>query len=74
SYQALRTGTVNVAEYLGQSATSGTITAGKNADLVLLSGNPLEDVTHAARIEGVVLDRKWLDKGYLQKELEGLVK
>ncbi len=73
-YQALRTGTVNVAEYLGQSATSGTITAGKKADLVLLSGNPLEDVTQAARIEGVVLGRKWLDKGYLQKELEGLVK
>jgi imidazolonepropionase-like amidohydrolase len=73
-YQALRTGTVNVAEYLGQSTTTGTIATGKNADLVLLSGNPLQDVTQASRIEGVVLGNQWLPKAYLQKELEGLVK
>ena len=73
-YQALQTGTVNVAEYLGQSGTAGTIKAGKNADLVLLSGNPLQDITQAARVEGVVLGNQWLPKAYLQKELKGLVK
>lgn len=73
-YQALRTGTVNVAEYLNQSATSGTIAPGKQADLVLLNGNPLEDITQTTRIEGVLLGDRWLPKGYLDGELRKLEK
>ena len=43
-YQALETGTRNVAVFFGTSATTGTIAVGKRADLILLDANPLADV------------------------------
>jgi imidazolonepropionase-like amidohydrolase len=47
----------------GPNATFGTIEPGKRADLVLLDGNPLEDITATSRIaqvmqRGVVLERR----------------
>jgi imidazolonepropionase-like amidohydrolase len=73
-YQALRTGTVNVAEYLGQSATAGTIAVGKQADLVLLNGNPLQNISQTTRIEGVLLGDQWMPKGDLEGKLKKLEK
>ncbi len=35
---------------------------GKAADLVLLGGNPLEDIGNTQRIRGVVLNGRWLDR------------
>ncbi len=43
--QALQAATVNAADLLGVSADSGTLEAGKRADIVALSGNPLEDIS-----------------------------
>src|SRR5579859_3091335 len=42
--QALQAATVNAADLLGVSADSGTLEAGKRADIVVLPGNPLEDI------------------------------
>ncbi|WP_247234090.1 amidohydrolase family protein [Telluribacter sp. SYSU D00476] len=72
-YQALQTGTVNVAQYLGRS-DMGTIAVGKEADLVLLEGNPLQDIGQTRRIEGVLLDSRWLPKDFIQNELKKLAK
>jgi len=41
----LRIGTLDAARVVGQEATTGSITEGKYADLVLVDGNPLEDIT-----------------------------
>lgn len=46
--------TLLAAEFLGTTATMGTVEPGKNADLVLLAENPLTDVAHLGRITGVV--------------------
>jgi imidazolonepropionase-like amidohydrolase len=46
--------TLNAAEFLGRTATSGTVEPGKDADIVLLAANPLEDVAHLHGIAGVV--------------------
>jgi hypothetical protein len=73
-YQALRTGTVHVADYLNKSTTTGTVAVGKNADLVLLNGNPLQDITQTTRIEGVLLGNQWMPKKYLEEELKKLEK
>ncbi len=73
-YEALRTGTVNVAQYLGRSGDSGTIRAGNRADLVLLDGNPLGDIRNTRRIEGVMIGDRWLPKAYLTSTLKGLEK
>jgi len=73
-YEALRSGTVNVAAYFNRSNEAGTIQQGKVADLVLLNGNPLKNISHTAKIEGVMLNGKWLNKAYIQTTLKSLEK
>jgi imidazolonepropionase-like amidohydrolase len=52
--QALRSGTVVAAELLGWSDKVGTIEAGKWADLVAVSGDPLKDITEVERVKFVM--------------------
>jgi imidazolonepropionase-like amidohydrolase len=70
-YQALRTGTVNPGKYLHLDK-SGTIEAGAIADLILLNGNPLVDINQTKKIEGVMLNGKWLSKAYIAAGLKKL--
>ena len=51
-YEALRTATVNSARILGLDA--GSIEAGRLADLVIVAGNPLEDITNTYRVRRVI--------------------
>jgi imidazolonepropionase-like amidohydrolase len=60
-YQALAAATRTPAEFLRGSKEWGTIETGKRADLVLITGNPLEDIRNTARIEGVAVGGRWLD-------------
>jgi imidazolonepropionase-like amidohydrolase len=46
--------TCNPADYLGRSDVMGAVAPGYHADLVLLDGNPAEDVANLRRISGVV--------------------
>jgi len=64
-YQALLAATRTPATYLGRGAQSGTITVGKQADLVLLDGNPLDNIANARRIHGTMLRGQWLDRARL---------
>ncbi|HUF34612.1 MAG TPA: amidohydrolase family protein, partial [Gemmatimonadales bacterium] len=66
-YQALEAATRNPAEFLGATKEWGTIEQGKRADLVLVSGNPLEDIRNTARIEGVAIGGRWLEPPDLQR-------
>ena len=52
--QAIRTGTSVAAELLGWADKSGTIEAGKWADLVAVSGDPLKDITELQRVKFVM--------------------
>lgn len=71
-YEALKTGTVNVASYLGKAANSGMIKQGYAADLVLLNGNPLKDITQTLSVAGVMIGKNWLSKEYIASELKRL--
>ena len=74
-YEILKASTLTPARYLGSMAMEGTITEGKNANLVLLNKNPLEDIKNTKTIEGVLLKGKWLDRDQLDsflKEVESL--
>jgi len=66
-YEALRTGTVAVSEFFDSNA--GTVAVGRDADLVLLNANPLENVRHAHRIHGVMLRGAWLSADSLAERL-----
>lgn len=64
--EAIRIGTLNAAIFLGREREMGSIEEGKLADLVLLAGDPLEDIGNTQRVEmvvkgGVIVDRGALD-------------
>jgi imidazolonepropionase-like amidohydrolase len=52
--QALRSATTTATELLGWSDKMGTVEAGKWADLVAVSGDPLNDITELQRVKFVM--------------------
>jgi len=52
--QAIRSGTTVAADLLGWSDKLGTVEAGKWADLVAVSGDPLKDITELERVKFVM--------------------
>jgi imidazolonepropionase-like amidohydrolase len=52
--QAIRSGTVVAAELLGWGDKTGTVEAGKWADLVAVTGDPLKDITELQRVKFVM--------------------
>jgi hypothetical protein len=71
-YQALRTGTVDVAAFMGEEGRSGVVRAGARADLMLLDANPLTDIANSLRIHGVVANGRWIGPAERTRMLEGL--
>ena len=69
-YEALVAATVNPARFLGRDEGAGMVVEGSPADLVLLDGNPLEDIGNTRRIAGVVRRGEWLDRATLDAMLE----
>lgn len=68
---ALRAATLWPAEFLGAADSMGTVAPGKVADLVLLEGNPLEDVGNTRRVRAVVLRGVLLGRGRLDSLAAG---
>jgi imidazolonepropionase-like amidohydrolase len=59
--EALQTATINAAQRLGE-AESGVVKPGALADLVVLSGNPLEDFASLEEPDGLVIAGSYLDR------------
>ena len=64
--EAIRIGTLNAAIFMGKEREMGAVEEGKLADLVLLSADPLADISNAQEIEmvikgGRIIDREALD-------------
>jgi imidazolonepropionase-like amidohydrolase len=72
-YQALRTGTIHAGEFLGDK-NIGRITEKSYADLVLLSANPLQSIDATRKIEGVMLNGRWMDAAFIRDALRKLEK
>jgi hypothetical protein len=62
---ALLAATIIPAKYFNMEADLGTIQPGKLADMVLLSDDPLTDIGNIRKIDGVMLNGKWLDRAAL---------
>jgi imidazolonepropionase-like amidohydrolase len=52
--QAIRTGPSGAADLLGWSDKMGSIEAGKWADIVAVSGDPLKDISELQRVKFVM--------------------
>ena len=71
-YEALKTGTINSAIYLGKLGNIGTIEEGKIADLILVKENPLENLKTIQKPMGVMARGKWFSEQNIQKILDKL--
>jgi adenine deaminase len=52
--EAIRTATLNAAELLGWQDRVGALDAGKFADLIAVSGDPLKDISELERVQFVM--------------------
>jgi imidazolonepropionase-like amidohydrolase len=59
--QAIEAATKVGADYLGKSEELGTVEEGKLADLIVVNGDPLKDITQLRRIDTVIKDGESLD-------------
>ena len=62
SYDILRSGTKNVGDYFKHKDNFGTVAVGQRADMILVDGNPLEDVANIAKRSGVMVRGRWLPR------------
>lgn len=69
-FEALQTGTVNVANFFSAEQLFGSVQEGLDADLVLLDANPLVDINNSRRIHGVMVRGVWLSRTDLDRLLK----
>jgi enamidase len=71
--EAIAIGTSNGAKYLGRDARIGTIATGKQADLVVLAGNPAASIADIRRVETVFKGGVGFDPAKLIESVRGQV-
>jgi len=72
-YEALATGTINagiVVERMTGEGDFGTIEEGKRADMILVRGNPLEDVENIKDPVGVMTAGRWYSDKMLAESIQ----
>lgn len=65
--QVLQSTTLTAARFLGRDNVAGSVAVGKEADLVLLSRNPVERVDNLDSISAVVLRGRYLPRSQLAR-------
>ena len=68
--QILVSGTRNAARYFGADQEFGSVAPGQRADLILVNGNPLADLSNVGRRAGVMVNGRWLPEAEIQAHLE----
>ena len=69
--EAIKIATLNGATYEGKQATIGSIAKGKNADLVVINGNPAVNVNDIEKVEIVFKDGIGYDSAKLFESIKG---
>jgi imidazolonepropionase-like amidohydrolase len=71
--EAIHIATYNGAQYLGELDRIGTIAAGKQADLVVIKGDPSKKIDDIEKVETVFKDGVGYDSAKLIESVHGLV-
>jgi imidazolonepropionase-like amidohydrolase len=70
--EVLHTATVAPARFLGRLDEFGMVAAGRRADLLLVAGNPLDDLNHLRHPDGVMASGRWFSREELSAMLAAL--
>jgi imidazolonepropionase-like amidohydrolase len=70
--EAIHIATYNGAQYLGDAEKVGTIAAGKQADLIVLKGDPSQKIDDIENVETVFKDGVGYDSAKLIESVRGL--
>lgn len=68
--ESLRAATIDAAKFLKLSDHFGSIEPGKNADILILNANPLNDINHTKDISALIFRGKHLDRVFLDNLLK----
>lgn len=71
-YHALRSATLEPARFLGRDHEFGRVAPGLRADLLLLAGNPLEDIRAIHDPRAVIVRGRWLSRDALDAMVDVL--
>ncbi len=71
--EVIKAATYSAAVALGRGDQIGSIAAGKHADLIVVDGNPADDIGNVAAVVMVFKDGKAYDPVSLRKEVEGQI-
>jgi len=71
--EAIKIATFNGAKFLGEDAHIGSIAAGKQADLMIIKGNPATKISDIENVEIVFKDGVGYDSEKLIQSVQGLV-
>lgn len=72
--EALQAATMAPAQYLERTDYLGSITVGKQADIVLLNANPLEDISNTREISAVFMAGRYYSRAQLDTMLDEIVR
>ena len=71
--EAIRIATLNGATFLGEDARIGSLATGKQADIVIVSGNPSKNIRDIRNVQVVFKDGVGYDPAKLLDSIRGLV-
>ena len=71
-YQALQAATSKPAEHIGIEKEKGRLLPGMDSDLVVLEGNPLEDIGNVRKVKRVFQGARTWDRETLQQYLKAV--
>ena len=71
--EAIKIATLNGAVFLGEDSRIGSIAVGKEADLMLIKGNPAANIADIEKVEFVFKDGIGYDSEKLIQSVQGLV-
>lgn len=71
--EAIKIASLNGAKFLGEGSRTGSIAIGKQADLMVVKGNPAENINHLEKVEIVFKDGVGYDTEKLIQSVQGLV-
>lgn len=71
-YEVLEIGTRRPAEYFDATDEFGTVAVGRRADLLLLSANPTDDISHIRNRVGVMVNGRWIPADEIERRLRNI--